>query len=217
MGIRVVLADDHQIVREGLRAVLDKQADIEVVGEANSGAGAIELCRELHPDVVVMDIAMPDLNGIEATRQILKATPEVQVLALSMHSDRQFAAGMFAAGACGYLLKDCAVEELTEALRTVVRGQSYVSSEIAGTVIADYRQRLTAAEDTPWSVLTERQREILQLIAQGRTTKQIAEQLYISVKTVEAHRQHLMDRLDIHSVAELTKYAVREGLTSLDT
>jgi DNA-binding NarL/FixJ family response regulator len=217
MSAKVILADDHQIVREGLHAVLHKHSDIEIVGEAKTGAEAVELCRKLRPDVVVMDIGMPDLNGMEATRQIVNETPDVAVLALSMHSDRQFAAGMFAAGASGYLLKDCAGEELAEAIRTVIRGQCYIGSGIAANVINDYRQRLGEAEDTPWSVLTERQREVLQLIAEGRTTKQIAAQLYVSVKTVESHRRHIMERLGIHTVAELTKYAVREGLTSVDT
>jgi len=216
MSIKVILADDHQIMREGLRSVLEKQKDMEVVAEAKNGREAVELSQELSPDVIVMDIAMPDLNGIEATRQIVAQAPEVKVLALSMHSDRRFAAGMLSAGASGYLLKDCASEELVQAIRTVTSGQSYLSPGITDTMINDYAQRISDSDGSAFSVLTNREREVLQLLAEGRTTKQIAEQLYVSVKTVETHRQHLMEKLDVRSVAELTKYAVREGLTSLD-
>ncbi len=217
MSIRIILADDHQIMREGLRSVLEKEKDIEVVGEACNGRQAVELCQQLTPDVIVMDIGMPDLNGMEATRQIVGRSPDVKVLALSMYSDRRFAAGMVSAGASGYLLKDCAAEELIHAIRTVCAGQFYLSPGITNTMVSDYAQRVSASDESVFSVLTTREREVLQCLAEGRTTKQIAEQLFISVKTVETHRQHLMEKLGFHSVAELTKYAIREGLTSLES
>jgi DNA-binding NarL/FixJ family response regulator len=217
MSIRIILADDHQIIREGIRSLLDKEPDMEVIGEAKNGREAVDLTVQLVPDVVVMDIGMPDLNGMEATRQIVEQVSDVKVLALSMHSDRQFAAGILAAGASGYLLKDAAFDELAEAIRSVHKGQCYLSPGITGVVLNDYVERLAKPGDTtPFSALTKREREILQLLAEGWTTKRISENLHVSIKTVETHRQHVMDKLELHSLADLTKYAIREGLTSLE-
>ncbi len=217
MKLRVVLADDHQVIREGLRTLIEEQSDMEVVAEAANGREAIRLCGEMKPQVVVMDVAMPDLNGIEATRQIMAECPTTKVLALSMHADKHYAAGMLGAGAAGYVLKDCAFEELADAIRRVATGGSYLSPEIEGVVLRDYVERLSGeGGPSAFSVLTDREREVLQLVAEGHTTKQIADRLHVSVKTIESHRQNIMDKLEIRSIAELTKYAIREGLTSLD-
>ncbi len=216
MSTRIVVADDHEIVREGLCSLLDGQADFEVVGRARGGRTTVQMARDLRPSVVVMDIAMPLLNGIEATRQIAEDCPDVKVIALSMHSDRRYVARMLQAGASGYLLKDSAIEELVRAIRAVIAGHTYLSPSVAGSVVDDYVNQLTAASADSLAGLTDREREVLQLMAEGVATKQIASRLHVSVKTVETHRQHIMSKLDIHSVAELTKFAVREGLTSLD-
>jgi DNA-binding NarL/FixJ family response regulator len=217
MKLRVILADDHQVIREGLRNLIEEQQDMEVVAEAGNGREAIKLCNDMKPDVIVMDVAMPDLNGIEATRQIVSDCPATRVLALSMHADKHYAAGMLGAGAAGYVLKDCAFDELSDAIRRVATSGSYLSPEIEGVVLRDYVERLSGeGGDSAFSVLTDREREVLQLVAEGHTTKQIADSLHVSVKTVESHRQNIMDKLEIRSIAELTKYAIREGLTSLD-
>ena len=216
--IKVVLADDHQIVRHGLRSLLSAEPDIEVVGEADNGRAVIRLVQELSPQVVIMDISMPDLNGIEATRQILSDFSGVKVIALSMHSDSIFVLNMFKAGASGYLLKDCALEELVKAVRTVMNRKVYLSPSISDIVVKDFVIGWSPEDSSSsaYSILTAREREVLQLMAEGKTTNQIAESLCISVKTVEAHRKQLMTKLDIHSVAELTKYAIRQGLTTLE-
>lgn len=216
MSLRIILADDHQLLRQGLRALLEDEADLEVVGEAENGHEAVRLCKQLRPDLVVMDVGMPQLNGMEATRQILADNAAVRVLALSMHSDRRFAAGMLQAGAAGYLLKDAALEELVRAIRTVAAGKTYLSPAITEVVMEDYVQRLGAVEGGAFAVLSAREREVLQALAEGKSTREIAAALHVSVKTIETHRQQIMNKLDIHSVAELTKYAVREGLTSLE-
>lgn len=218
MKLRVILADDHQVIREGLRTLIEEQNDMEVVAEASDGREAIRLCGEMKPDVVVMDVAMPDLNGIEATRQVVSECPSTRVLALSMHADKHYAAGMLGAGASGYVLKDCAFDELANAIRRVAKGSTYLSPTVEGVVLRDYVERLSGeGGESAFSVLTDREREVLQLVAEGHTTKQIAEDLHVSVKTVESHRQNIMDKLEIRSIAELTKYAIREGLTSLET
>ena len=216
MAIRVLLADDHQLFRQGLRSMLANDAGIEVIGEAENGRRALELARQLVPDVVVMDISMPDLNGIEATRQIAARAPRTRVLALSVHSDRRFVTGILAAGAAGYLLKDCAFDELCRAIHAVAKKQVYLSPAVAGEVVDAYPRGSEGAASSALRDLTPRQREILQLLAEGRATKQIAAHLHVSVKTADTHRQHIMDKLGLHSVAELTKFAIREGLTSLE-
>jgi DNA-binding NarL/FixJ family response regulator len=216
MSIKIILADDHRIMREGLRALLEKEAGIEVIAEADNGRTTVELSRELNPDVVVIDIGMPDLNGIDATRQIVSESPAVKVIALSMHSDRKFVREMLSAGASGYLLKDSAFEELGTALSTVINNQTYLSPKIADTVVKDYLGKIETKESKLSPALTKREREVLQLIAEGKTTKDIASQLYVSIKTIETHRKQIMDKVGLNSVAELTKYAIREGLTSLE-
>lgn len=213
---RVLLADDHKILRQGLRTLLEQEEDIQVVGEADNGRLSVKLTAELAPDVVIMDVAMPDLNGIDATRRITEAEPKARVLALSMHSDGRYVRGMLQAGARGYILKDCAAEELTRAIRTVMADQVYVSPGVTGAIVNDYVRQLSAAEVDETTVLTHREREVLQLLTEGGSTAQIAAELSVSVKTIETHRKHIMDKLGLRSIAELTKYAIREGITALD-
>lgn len=216
MKIRILIADDHKIVRDGLRALLEKQTGMEVIAEAENGRKAVQLARELYPDIVIIDIGMPDLNGIDAARQIIAEVDQVKVIALSMHSDKRFVAQMFKAGASAYLLKDCAFEELAQAVNVVVAGQTYLSPEIAGPVMDDYVRHLTTTDSSGFSVLTAREREVLQLLAEGRATKEVAAELHVSIKTIETHRQQIMNKLRVRSLADLTKYAIREGLTSLE-
>ena len=216
MSIRILLADDHQITRQGLKSLLEEQQDIEVIDEAEDGRTAVCLVRKLAPDVVIMDVSMPDLNGVEATRQIASGSPTTKVIALSMHSDALFVTEMLKSGASGYLLKDCAFEELDRAIRTVMSGNTYLSPAISGVVVDDYLHRLSKADFSDSEVLTDREREVLQLLAEGNSTKRIALKLHISAKTVETHRRQIMNKLDIYTVAELTKYAIRKGLTSLE-
>ena len=216
MSIRILLADDHKITRQGLRSLLEKQPDMEVVAEAEEGRTAVRLVRELVPNVVIMDVSMPDLNGMEASRQIVGEFPNVKIIALSMHSDTLFVTEMLRSGASGYLLKDCAFEELAQAIRTVMDDKTYLSPSISGLVVDDYLHRLSKADFSDSQVLSDREREVLQLMTEGNSTKQIALKLHISTKTVETHRRQIMNKLDIHTVAELTKYAIRKGLTSLD-
>jgi len=215
MSIRIIIADDHKIVRNGLRSLIEKELDIEVIAEADNGRNAIRIALELAPDVVIMDIAMPDLNGIEATRQIIAALPGTKVIALSMHADKRYVMEMLKAGASGYVLKDNAYEELASAIRTVLGNRTYLSPQVAEIIIGDYVKLAQTANDSVFSLLSAREREVLQLLAEGKSTARIAESLYISVKTVETYRQHIMEKLNIRSIAELTKYAIREGLTSL--
>ena len=215
MAIKILIADDHQILRQGLRTLLEKEPDLEVVAEAENGRSTVRLARESHPEVIIMDVAMPDMNGIEATRQIISEMPKVKVIALSMYADRRFVANMLKAGASGYLLKDCASEELVRAIRVVMAHKTFLSPGVADIVVKDYVQAPLGSEVSAFSVLSNREREVLQLMAEGRSTNQIAECLHVSVKTVETHRQQMMQKLKMHSVAELTKYAIREGLTTL--
>ncbi|MFZ2087620.1 MAG: response regulator transcription factor [Desulfobaccales bacterium] len=216
MSCRIVIADDHQIVRQGLRTLLEQEPDLEVVGEAENGRNTLALIRELVPHVVVMDVKMPDLNGIEATFQILSEFPQMKVIALSMYSDRRFVINMLRAGALGYLLKECAFEELVKAIRLAMANRTYLSPGISDIVIKDYFAENPGKSKSVFAVLTAREREVLQLLSEGKRTIQIAELLNISVKTVETHRQQIMHKLQIRSVAELTKYAIREGLTSVE-
>ena len=216
MTIRVLIADDHTIMRAGLRSLLEKEDQIEVVAEAENGRRAVQLAVEHEPDVVVMDVSMPDLNGIEATSQVLESLPEAKVIALSMHTDKRFVMGMLRAGAFGYLLKDCASRELANAIVSVASNKKYLSPDIAGVVIEDSLYGGRTEGETVSSMLSAREREVLQLIAEGWSTKQIAAHLYVSVKTIETHRRQIMKKLDLHNIADLTKYAIREGLTSVE-
>ncbi len=214
MTSRVLLVDDHQIVRQGLRLLLERESDIEMVTEAGDGQTAINLVLASPPDLVVMDIGMPGLNGVEATRQIRAKNPQVQVIALSIHADKRFVAAMLQAGASGFLLKTEAARDLVEAIRTVMAGHKYLSPRLIDPLVDDYVEHLVDQGDP--SLLTAREREVLQLIAEGKTTAQIANQLMVSEKTAATHRQHIMEKLNLHNVAELTKYAIKEGLTGLD-
>jgi DNA-binding NarL/FixJ family response regulator len=215
MSIKILLADDHKIIREGLKSLLEKQGDISVIGQAEDGRTTVKLARELSPDIVIMDISMPDMNGIEATRQIVSRDPRIKVIALSVHSDKRFVIEMLHAGASAYLLKDCAFVELVNAVRAVIVNHSYLSPEIADAMIEDYKDILSKKPLSAFSILTNREREVLQLLAEGKTTKDIAASLNVSVKTIETYRHQLMDKLHVHSLADLTKYAIKEGLTSL--
>ncbi|MDP3110816.1 MAG: response regulator transcription factor [Thermodesulfovibrionales bacterium] len=215
MKVRILLADDHTILREGLCALLAKQRDFQIVAEVGDGRTAVRLTQELLPDVVVVDVNMPDLNGIEATRQIITDNPGIKVIALSMYSEKQFVVEMLKAGAAGYMLKDSAFEELVHAINCIVKDQIYLSPSITTFVLKDYLQQSSKADYTAFSILTDREREVLQLIVEGKTTKEIASILNVSTKTIETHRQQIMKKLNVHSIAELTKYAIREGITSV--
>jgi two-component system response regulator NreC len=215
MSIRVLVVDDHTIVKDGLCALLKEQAAVEVIGDAADGRTAVRLAEELAPDVILMDVALPELNGIEATRQIVQRKPQVRVLALSMYADGTYVSEMLKAGASGYLLKDCDFDELSRAIRTVVANRIYLSPGVSDIVVTDYLDRLTKDGQSATAVLTPREREVLQLLAEGESVKTIAGKLCISIKTVETHRRQIMEKLDIFSIAELTKYAVSHGLTSL--
>jgi DNA-binding NarL/FixJ family response regulator len=206
--IRILLADDHALVRHGFRMILAAQPDMEIAGEAGNGREAVELAQKLKPDVVVMDVAMPELNGIEATRRIIELAPRARVLALSMHKDAVYVREILRAGARGYLLKDSADADLLAAVRAVAKGEGYLSPGVSDAVLSDYRRHVT----DPLDLLTSREREVLQLIAEGKTNKEIATSLNLSVYTVEAHRGRLMEKLNLHSTGELVRFAVRSGL-----
>ena len=211
---RILLADDHRVLLDGLKSLIERERDLEIVAEAMDGREAVRKVLDEKPDVAVMDIGMPELNGIEAARQIHSRSPDTRLLALSVHSDRSYVRAMLSAGASGYLLKKAASDELIEAIRTVARGRFYLCRELQDEVMGDYVERLASQEDD--GPLTDRERQILQLIAEGASTKEIAAALHVSASTVDTHRRHIMDKLKLTSVAELTKYAVRHGLTSLD-
>jgi two-component system, NarL family, response regulator NreC len=211
--IRVLLADDHTILRAGVRMMLNAQPDIEVVGEASDGRHAIAEAQRLLPDVILMDITMPDLNGIEATRQVKRLLPEIKVLVLTMHENEEYLFQVLRAGASGYMLKEAADTELISAIRIITNGSFYLSSSAQSMMVGDYLQRVRSGEERDsYSELTEREREILKHVAEGYTNNQIAERLFISPKTVDTHRTHIMDKLNLHSRAELVKYAMRRGL-----
>jgi DNA-binding NarL/FixJ family response regulator len=214
--IKIVLADDHRIMREGLRSLLERQPNLEIVAETDNGRDALKLCEKLIPEIIIMDITMPDLNGIEATRQIVAECPGVGVIGLSVHSDRQFVDAMLKAGASAYLLKDCTIHEVLSAIQSVLKKQTYLSPGIATHVLNGY---LRGSRDTvpgPRSLLTPRETEVLQLFAEGKTRKSVADLLNISPRTVETHRRRLMDKLGIETTADLIKFAIREGFTQLE-
>jgi len=216
MTVKILLVDDHKIVRDGLRTLIDREAGIEVIGEADNGRSAVEITKKLKPDIVIMDITMPDMNGIDATHQIRDQVPSARVIALSMHADRRLVSGMLEAGASAYLLKDCAFEEVARAIKAVRSNHTYLSPEIADIVVERYVNKASTEESSVFTRLTPREREILQLIAEGVSTREIAERLHISRKTVETHRANIMEKLCIHNMTELVKYAIREGLTTLE-
>lgn len=212
--IKILLADDHELLREGLRRMIEKEPDMEVVGEAGDGRVVVDMARALAPDVVVMDVTMPDLNGVDATRKIISEASGTKVLALSMHHDRQHVAGMLEAGATGYLMKGCKFEELAVAIRSVARKNVYLSPAIADMVLQGYPAK--TRKKFPDPVLSSREREVLQLLAEGNSVKETAYRLGVSAKTVETHRRHIMEKLQISNDSDIVKYALREGLITLD-
>jgi len=216
--IKLLVADDHKIFRQGIKKLLEEEKDLQVVGEAKDGRDAVKKTQELKPDVVLMDVAMADLNGLQATRQIKKTVPDTKVLMVTMHKNEEYVLQSFQAGASAYVLKEGAVEELVAAIRSVHHEKSFLSPTISKTVIDAYLRKIeTGTMQTPFDLLTDREREVLQLIAEGYTNREVAKALYISVKTVEAHRAHIMQKLDIHEVAKLVKYAIQKGLVDLTT
>lgn len=206
--IRILLADDHRMVRQGFKLILQGEDDMAVIGETGNGREAVAMAQSLKPDVVVMDVTMPELNGIEATRRIRETEPFVRVLALSVHRDGVYVREIVRAGAEGYILKESADSELIAAVRAVAQGNSYLSPEVAGAVLKDYRKHAT----NPVDLLSSREREVLQLIAEGKTNKEIANKLNLSVYTVDGHRTRIMEKLGLHSAGELVRFAIRNGL-----
>jgi len=214
--VRILIADDHGIVRDGLKSLLNEQPDMEVVGEAENGQAAVQMAEEHSPDIVIMDMSMPLLNGVEATRLILKNDPNTRVMILSMHSDRHIVKETLEAGASAYVLKSHIFDEMLRALETLANGGRYLSPQVTDIVIDGYLGKSTGKASSGTPKLTSRERQIVQLVAEGKTVKEIARILHISPKTADTNRRQVMNKLGISSVAELTKYAVREGLTSLE-
>jgi len=206
--IRILLADDHAVVRQGFKMILSAQPDMEIVGEAGNGREAVELAGQLHPDIIVMDVAMPELNGIEATRRLAASEPHSRVVALSMHKDSVYVREILRAGARGYLLKDSPAPDLLAAVRAVASGEGFLSPAVSDAVLNDYRRHVT----NPVDLLSSREREVLQMLAEGKTNKEIAGILNLSVYTVDAHRGRIMEKLNLHSINELVRFAVRNGL-----
>lgn len=214
MTIKILIADDHRIFREGIRTMLEGKPNMKVLGEAEDGRSAVRLARKLCPDVILMDLRMPDMNGALATRIILSEFPQMKVLALSMYDDRRYVQNILQAGASGYLVKNCSCEELVRAIHIVAANRSYLSPEIMDVVVEDFARPPAYSDSTSLSSLTIREKEVLQLIAEGHTTPQIANRLHLSVKTIGTHRYNLLAKLNIKGTADLTRYAIREGLTS---
>ena len=217
MAIKILLADDHELLRKGLRSLLEQDRAFEVVGEAGNGLDAVRLAGIHKPDVVLMDLAMPDLNGIEATRQILQHNAKAKIIALSMHSDTRMVERMLDAGALGYILKEAAFEELKDAIHAVLKGGTYLSPSLARDLVGNLRKGGAAApRPSLLQTLTDRERKVLQMMSEGHSTKEIAAKLFVSPKTVETHRAKLMEKLRLNTTAELTKFAILEGLTTLE-
>jgi len=218
MSIKILVADNHGILRQGIQALIEKRSDsdMEVIGQAENGLMAVEITRKLRPDVVLMDVTMPELNGIEATRQIKSELPEVKVLALSVHAKREFVLDMVKAGASGYMLKECVLDDLIQAINAVAASQSYLSPQIAGIVLdVVTKDSIFAAAGHSCETLTPKERQLLQLLAEGKSAKQIALQLGQSIKTIEGNRRQIMRKIEIDNIADLTKYAIRQGLTTI--
>jgi DNA-binding NarL/FixJ family response regulator len=216
MGVRVLLAEDQRLMRSGLATMIGLQPDMGIVGEADNGRSAVELAQKFSPDIVLMDITMPQLNGIDATQQIAVLDPPPKIIVLSLHSDQRHVADALKAGASGYVVKDAPLEELVLAIRAVCQGRVYLSPQVAGSVLHDYRRCVPGRASPDFATLSAREREVLQLIAEGKSTKAIASALYVSKKTIDTHRAHILTKLHASSVAELVKHAIREGLTSTD-
>ena len=216
MGIRILVADNHGILRQGLQALIEKHSDMEVVGQADNGLEAVEMTRQLQPDVVLMDVTMPVLNGIEATRRIKSELPEVKILALSVHSKREFILDMVKSGASGYMLKECVLDDLVRAINTVAAGQTYLSPQVAGIVLEDItKDSIFAVGERANGILTPRERDILKFLVEGKSAKQISSELDLGIKTIEANRRGILEKTDSNNLADLTKYAIRQGLTTI--
>ncbi len=205
---KILLADDHTIVRQGLKLIISSHADLQVIGEAANGREVLELAEKLKPDLILMDVAMPELNGIEATRRLHQISPRTKVLVLSMHKEAVYVREILKAGARGYILKDAIDTELISAIQSVARGDGYISPAVSGTLLSDYRQNIT----NPLDLLSSREREVLQLIAEGKTNKEVATRLNLSVYTVDSHRGKIMEKLNLHSTGELVRFAMKQGL-----
>ena len=214
--IKVLIVDDHRLLIDGLCSILENQSDIEVIGVAKDGLEAVEQSMLYHPDIILLDISMPRLNGLDAARKILNELPETKILILSMHADKRYIRESIRIGARGYILKESAISEVMTAIQEVNNGAFFFSHNIQTEVIQDYVKRVKAGDNVPQSPLSLREREVLQLLAEGKSTKEVASLLFISIKTVESHRKQIMDKLGLHSIAKLTKYAIREGLTQLE-
>ena len=215
MSIKILMADNHKMFREGLTLLLKKEPGIDVIGDAGDGETAVNLAMDLNPDIIIMDISMPGMDGVQATRIIKETSSDTRVIALSENSSRKSVTDMLHAGASGFLVKDCSFSELMRAVQAVYSGEMYLSQEVAGVVIEDYLNKINNNNSSESKSLTNREAEVLQHISSGLRTREIAEKLEVSVKTIETHRRQIMEKLNLHSIAELTKYAIREGLTSI--